>query len=198
MPNYRNSERMDSEHRGKLATTLRALAREGTLQSLTANGNAFVVLVQGGPGEASLVRDMAACHPIGVIAKPAKPEHVEVVVVNLASDNRTPTAVGFRDHRRSLVIKTAGLDADETIIYTSQTMVKILADGSVFIGKLDGTPRRLAFFDELETFRDEFLGHAHPTAATGIPSLPGKLASPAVPLTTVDVPLNETSTLTTD
>ena len=140
---------MDEGVRGVLARRLRVLVRRGTLDAYQVNEVVSVLLSEFGGDTAS--RPMDQCSPVGLIARAADASRVEVVAVNVASNDKAPVAVATIDWTRQDVIDAATLEADEAIVYTSSRMIKITAAGEVLAGLLTGAPAALALLSDAQS-----------------------------------------------
>lgn len=126
-------------------------------------------------------RGMDQFSPVGVIGRPADDAAVEVVTAFVGGAGHHPVAVTCLDGTRRAVIDAVGLDADETIVYTSTVIVKLLADGTVEIRSIDGTAVELAKksdadslnsrVDTVEQALNTFLGQWN-TFVAGYPAAP--------------------------
>lgn len=97
--------------------------------------------------------------PIGVVARAAKESVVESLCAFIGGDSDHPVQVNTLDWGRQVVIDAAGLDADETIVYTQKALLKITRDGEVLVGRLDDFGQ-LAGFDSVVT-KAEYDAHTH-------------------------------------
>ncbi len=141
--------------------------------------------------------------PVGLIGRPADDAAVESLVAFVGADGSHPVSVSCLDGTRRAVIEQVGLEADEVIVYNTQSMVRILADGTVEIRSLTGTAQSLAFVDsvnaridaledKINANQDIFDNHTHlhgPYAAAPPP------AGQAVP---TQAPLPKQSAISTE
>ena len=119
-----------------------------------------------------------AFQPVGLVARAALESVVESLCAFIGGDSDHPVSVNALDWGRQVVIDTAGLDADETIVYTQKALLKLTRDGEVLIGKLDAFGN-LAGFDSVVTKAD-FDGHTHriPTITGNAAYAPGPPSGP--------------------
>jgi phage gp45-like len=156
--------RRDLDHDGSTGDRIRALGREafdGSVETL----------------------DMDAFAPVGLIARPSSEDTVESAVGFVGADGSHPVALCFLDHGRRAVINAAGLDADETLVYTSQAFIKLGADGSIELRTISGTAVALALKSDadalnariatveaaLNAFIAIFNTHTQPVVLTPLP-----------------------------
>lgn len=93
--------------------------------------------------------EMDQFSPVGIIGRAAKNAAVEALAAFIGADGSHPVSVSCLDSTRRVVIDAVGLNADETLVYTSKSVVKILDDGTVEIRSLEGTAQPLAFLDSV-------------------------------------------------
>jgi hypothetical protein len=127
---------------------------------------------------------------VGLIGRPKDAQTVEAIVVLLGGQSTHPVAVATLDKTRRDVVATVGLAADETLVYTSATMVK-LSPADVRLGSQPGPHQPLAFKSDADslnarisaleaavnTFITAYNAHTH--SALSSPPLP-----PGVPAAT--------------
>ena len=101
--------------------------------------------------------------PVGLVARAAADAVVESLCAFIGADADHPVQVNTLDWGRQLVIDAAGLDADETIVYTQKALLKITKDGDVLVGRLDDFGE-LAGFDSVVT-KSEYDNHTHAVPA---------------------------------
>ena len=101
-------------------------------------------------------------HGIGHAARPPADTDTEAIAVNVnARDHHVIVATRDADTLQT-VISQVGLAPDETIVFTSNAVLKLTAAGDILIGRIGGNFQRVALED-----------HTHP-----IPALaPGSQAS---------------------
>lgn len=150
----------------------------------TAESDGDAVTCLGREDEAGAVEadKMDMLSPVGLIARPEDNATVQVLTAYIGGDGDHPVAVGTLDHTRRVIISTVGLDADETIIYTSALVIKLTKDGKIEQGTPGGTvepPALKSDVDRLQarvdSLEQNFLFHGHATAATGPVSPPIKV-----------------------
>lgn len=71
---------------------------------------------------------------VGIHARPADNGRVEAIIIHVGGDEEHPVMVATRD--RSMQVE---LQADETAIFNSQTVIRVKADGTVEIGSRGAT-----------------------------------------------------------
>lgn len=112
---------------------------------------------------------------IGFAARPPDDANAEAIVVHIGASAEHPVVIATRDlETRRGVVEVAKLDADETIVFNSGTMLKLTASGEVLIGKPGGAFKRVALEDHTHgpgTFT------APNGAVTGESGLPDKVSS---------------------
>lgn len=157
------------------------------------------------------IDDIEIFHNVGFHARPPAVgkwgpnvaiHNVEAIVVNVNSHDH-PVIIATRDaDTMRVVVEKVGLNPDETLIYTSKSVVKIQADGTVEIRNLDGTAVPLATKADvdalqarLDTLEQNFLGHGHPTAALGPVSAPVVVTPPGPVLPTTPATIAGTTVL---
>lgn len=116
---------------------------------------------------------------VGVYGRPPEGTRAEVVVVNVGGKAGHPVVIATRDKATQVE-----LEADETAIFNSTSVVKIKADGTIEIGaRTGGSMEWVALGETLATFlaQDKTWKdtHVHPTPM-GPSSVP-TVASPSVP-----------------
>ena len=85
---------------------------------------------------------------IGFASRPKADHRAEVVVAKIGGESGHPVIVASRSRDAfKLLTKAEGLEEDETVIFTSKSMVKIKADGEILIGSIGGTFKALATAD---------------------------------------------------
>jgi hypothetical protein len=143
------------------------------------------------------VDDIEIFHNVGFHARPPAAgkwgpnvaiHNVEAIVVNVNSHDH-PVIIATRDaDTMRVVVEKVGLNPDETFIYNSKTIVKILADGTVEIRNLDGTAVPLALKSDVEalqarldTVEQNLIGHVHLSTAPPNPTGAAQLVPPAEP-----------------
>jgi hypothetical protein len=135
---------------------------------------------------------------VGLIGRAKDAQTVEAIVVLLGGESTHPVAVAVLDKTRRDVLATVGLEADETLVYTSATMVK-LAPSLVLLGSQTGPHQPLAFKSDADNLNARitaleaafnthvaaFTAHVHlfpatpPSTPTSPPTVPGVAASTA-------------------
>lgn len=131
--------------------------------------------VEGYAGETD---DVEVFQGVGHAARPAGADAEAIAVAVNARDHHVIVATRDGDTLRA-VIDAVGLEADETLVYTSRAVVKLLADGTVEIRSTGGTAKELAYKSDAEALNSRidalesaFNAHTHPTAPTGPVSTP--------------------------
>jgi phage gp45-like len=113
---------------------------------------------------------------VGFASRPRSSSRAEAIVVAVGgSSARAAIALRDEDLRK---LAAADLEEDETAIFTSSAIVRVTKDGKVKISTIGGTPKELAFADDLQAVVDYLksqfdpvTGHVHVTAVgptTGI------------------------------
>ncbi|WP_428262894.1 hypothetical protein [Haliangium sp.] len=169
--NYRHTRDLLGELGGRGARRLRSLISRRQLALDESDGERVTALGREAL-DGSVEEDaMDSFGPVGLVGRPAGDATVEAAVAFVGADGAHPIALGYVDGTRRAVIDAVGLGADETVVYNSQAVVKLLADGTVEIRSLGGTAVPLATKADVERLRDEFLAHLHlaPSGPTGTP-----------------------------
>lgn len=124
---------------------LRNLARRVVVSLTEAAGGAWQALGYKLPGDAEDAREkfnnVEMFGGVGVHARPAASGRVEAVIIHIGADEEHPVIVATRD--RAMQVE---LEADETAIFNSKTVIRVKADGTVEIGSRGAT---LTALDEL-------------------------------------------------
>lgn len=80
---------------------------------------------------------------IGFYARPPSSGSPEAVVTMLGADSASPVVVATRDEATRAAV-AGGLAADETMVFTSQAVVYVKADGTIEIRSHNGSAQSLA------------------------------------------------------
>ena len=151
---YRNGRDFLAGYAGKMARRLASMISRRLLDLAGSDGDRVTAL-----GRESLDGDIAddvmdAFSPVGIIGRPAAAARVEAAVAFIGADGTHPVDLAFLDSTRRDVIAAVKLEADETIVYSSQSMVKITKDGEVLIGRIGGEFKAVALADHSHTIPD--------------------------------------------
>lgn len=136
----------------------------------------------------------------GVAARPSENAAVESLVLLVGASGDHAAVAAQIDSTRATVIDATGLEPDETIVYTSQSVVHIKADGTVEIRSLAGTAVALVPLPVLQDLRDWIADHRHEYingAGAATPTtkpISTTAASPLPPTTPLDAPPTPTGT----
>jgi uncharacterized protein (DUF885 family) len=181
------------EENGKRSRQIRGMVSRRQFHQPDSEKNGQVQVVLGREaGDGSFEEDKVdVFQPVGLVANPHEYSTVESVTLFVGADGDHPVSAATLDHRKYEIIDEVGLDADEVIVYTTTSIVKIFRDSHVEIRSIDGTAVPLAtkadvdaLQSRLNALEQNFLGHGHPTAALGPPSPPAAVAPGAFPPTT--------------
>lgn len=116
------------------ATALRGMVRRLVVAATKSSGLWQLLGFEGIENEKETfdaVEDFS--HGVGFYARPKKDAKAEAVVVNVGGESGHPTIVGSRD------LKTQpAIDEDETVMFNSQRVVKLKADGTLEAGFAPG------------------------------------------------------------
>lgn len=183
---YRHSLDLLSDIRGRAARRLRSLISRRQLALDDSDGERVTALGREAMDGSVEEDEMDGFGPVGLASRPAADTTVEAAVAFVGADGAHPIALSYLDGQRRIVINAVGLDADETLVYTSQAVVKLCADGTVEIRSLSGSAKRLATAEEVKQLRDEFLAHTHTTPqgpSAGPENPPGMpILEPKIPI----------------
>ncbi|WP_428264914.1 phage baseplate assembly protein domain-containing protein [Haliangium sp.] len=84
---------------------------------------------------------------VGLAARPPSGANAEAIACAVnGRDQHVIVATRDADTLRA-VVATVGLEADETVVFTSRAAVKITADGEVLIGRIGGEFKAVALAD---------------------------------------------------
>lgn len=104
---------------------------------------------------------------VGFASRPATADNVEVITVKVGGESGHAVIVGSRNRDAlKALIEAEGLEADETVIFTGTSMVKIKADGTIEAGSIGGTRKRLATIDDIDELKALFVAWS-PVGADG-------------------------------
>lgn len=94
---------------------------------------------------------------IGFASRPGAADNAEVIVLQVEAASGHPVIVATRN-RDALkkLIQSEGLEADETVIFASASMVKIKADGTIELGSIGGTFQPLATKSDIDALKAIF------------------------------------------
>lgn len=110
---------------------------------------------------------------IGFHSRPGSSGKPEVVVVKVGAASGHPVIIATRDEATRVT-----LEADETAIFNSTTIVKIKADGTIEAGSRGGTFEALLKKSEYDALKTVFDAHTHAGVTTGA-GVSGTTATPA-------------------
>lgn len=102
---------------------------------------------------------------IGYAARPAEDEEVEAIV-GLVGGPGNPIVIATRN-QATRVSMAADLAAGETQLHNAVVLIRILAGGKVEIRTKNGTPKKLAFQEDLDALEGRLSGHGHPSFGAG-------------------------------
>ncbi|WP_428264799.1 hypothetical protein [Haliangium sp.] len=188
--NYRHTRDLLGELGGRAARRLRSLISRRQLALDESDGERVTALGREALDGSVEEDEMDSFGPVGLVGRPAGDATVEAAVAFVGADGAHPIALSYVDGTRRAVIDAVGLGADETVVYNSQAVVKLLADGTVEIRSLEGSAQALAFLDsvnqrfdavesQLQTIAAQLNGHGH-LGNLGAPTSPPIPAGPAV------------------
>lgn len=179
MTNYRDMKSWREGTIGKRARAIRSMISRREIDPKRSDGDHVVALGREAEDGSFEQDDMDVLGSCGIIARPADDVHVETITLFVGGDDNHPVAVGQLDHTRRYVLRDVGMEPDETIVYTSKTIVKILKDGTVELRNVNGIAVPLALKSDVEALQSRmdaleqaFLTHTHVTAGAGSPSPP--------------------------
>ncbi len=113
---------------------------------------------------------------IGFYSRPHGDDRAEVLLLNVEGEANHPVIIATRSQDG---IKRLGtINADETVIFTSQAEVRILNDGTIHARSIDGTAAPVATLADIQALITTFNAHLHTGVTTGMASS-GPPASPA-------------------
>lgn len=107
----------------------------------------------------------------GIVARPEANAAVESLVLLVGASGDHAAVAAQIDSTRATVIDATGLEPDETIVYTSQSVVHIKADGTVEVRSIGGTAVALATKADVDAIKSWLDLHIHNTP-TGFSSIP--------------------------
>jgi hypothetical protein len=95
---------------------------------------------------------------IGIYARPPSSANAEAIVFNVGGADH-PIVIALRDEdtRRA----SADIDADETMIYTSQVVVYLKANGTIEARTVGGSALALATKDDIDALKSWAENHYH-------------------------------------
>lgn len=142
---YRNTAEYLTNAAGDLARRVRGALSRRLILNEESNGDHVTTLGREAYDGSHEQDEMDQLAPVGIIGRPADNASVESLVAFVGGDGSHPVSVSCVDGTRRAVIDSIGLKADETVVYTSKSVVKIKADGVVEIRSLDGNAKPLAY-----------------------------------------------------
>lgn len=118
----------------------------------------------------------------GFASRPAADDNAEAIVLKVGGESGHPVIVATRNRDSFKILEAGeGIEAGETAIYTSSSMVKIRADGTIELGSIGGSRQALATKADIDALKTWAATHTHlyapgpgsPVAtATGLPVPP--------------------------
>lgn len=149
-----------AEHGDSVSTTVREIYGKIRRMTIGVTSGLWQVighLLLDGKIEA---RDAEHFSGLGFYARPKAGSNPEAVVIFLGEGASSPTVIACRDEdiRRAVV---GDLGEDESAMFNSSTMIIVRASGVVQIKAPGGTPRRVAFHDELHALWNAYDSHTH-------------------------------------
>ena len=183
---YRHQRDALSNLAGRAARRIRSLLSRRQLDLDESNGERVTALGREALDGSVEQDEMDAFSPMGFVARPAANATVEAAVSFIGADGAHPIALSYLDHGRRAVIDAVGLKADETIVYTSRGVIKLLADGTIEARSLDGTAKSLAYKSDAEALnariaeveaafnhfeQEVYNKHGHGALGAGVPSM---------------------------
>lgn len=131
---------------------------------------------------------------IGFASRPLATDNAEVITIKVGGDTEHPVIVAGRARDVFKVLEDdEGLEKGEVAIFNRNSMIKIKADGTIELGSIGGTRKRLATIDDIDALAAMVSSHIHVTTATigsgpgvGVLSPPSPSAPSAVGTTKVE------------
>ncbi len=175
---YRHLQDLKKQYYDPMTRRLRALLSWRRLDLDESTGDRATALGREDETGAVETDEMDVLAPVGIIARPEANVTVEALVGFVGADGDHPVVLNTLDHGRRAIIDAVGLDADETVVYTQQAILKITADGTVEIRSIGGTAVQLATKADVAALKAHFDQHKHAGAFGGTGSAPALTTAP--------------------
>ena len=153
MSSFRNTAEFIAHATGQVGRRIRGMLSRRDLDHDRSEGNRVRAIGREALDGSAETLDMDAFAPVGILGRPSGNATVEAAVGFVGSDGAHPIALSFLDHGRRAVIDAVGLDADETLIYTSALVIKLTADGKIELRTTGGTAVALALKSDVDSLK---------------------------------------------